>query len=122
MSSTFIINKAKSSPQVIIDCSKGLVEFNGSCMPEDSVEFFRPIYNKIDCLKEVTNKITFTLLIDYINSGSLKAFVDLFIKVKDMKDKDVEIIWKVEEDDEELIDTIEDIHRISQLNFTFQYI
>lgn len=120
--STFIINKAKSTPQVIIDCSKGLVEFKGSCMPEDSVGFFRPIYNKIDCLQEASNNIIFILMVDYVNSGSLKAFVDLFVKVKEIKGKNIEVIWKVEEDDEELIDTIEDIHRISKLNFTFEYV
>lgn len=120
--SNFTINKTKNSPQVFIDCIKGIVNFDGSCMPEDSVEFFSSIYQKIDCFSQSNKEVTFTLNIDYINSGSLKAFVDLFQKVKDFNLDKLNIVWLVEADDEELIDTIEDIHRISDLDFEIKYI
>jgi hypothetical protein len=120
--SEFIINKTKNTPQVFIDCNNGEIKFEGSCMPEDSIEFFSPIYEKTDCFTEVKKEVKFTLNIDYINSGSLKAFVDLFLKVKEMNLNQIVIVWFVEEDDEELIDTIEDIHRISDLNFEIKYI
>jgi len=120
---TLIINKTKSTPQIIIDCDKGIVELEGSCMPEDSVDFFKPVYDKVDCFQKMSNqKVTVTLNVDYVNSGALKAFIDLFIKFKELGFNNVNITWMVEADDEELIDTIEDIHRISELDFHLKYI
>ena len=120
---TLIINKTKSTPQIIIDCDKGIVELEGSCMPEDSVDFFKPVYDKVDCFQNLsTQKLTVILNVDYVNSGALKAFIDLFIKFKDLGLTIIDITWMVEADDEELIDTIEDIHRISDLDFHFKYI
>ncbi len=120
---TLIINKTKSTPQIIIDCDKGIVELEGSCMPEDSVDFFKPVYDKVDCFQNLSiKKLTVTLNVDYVNSGALKAFIDLFTKFKDLGLKEIDITWMVEADDEELIDTIEDIHRISDLDFHLKYI
>jgi hypothetical protein len=77
--SEFIINKTKNTPKVFIDCNNGEIKFEGSCMPEDSIEFFSPIYDKIDCLTEFNKVVKFTLNIDYINSGSLKALIYFII-------------------------------------------
>ncbi len=116
------IQKTKSTPYVFIDCETAEIKMKGVCLPENSIGFFEKIYVHIDCIQNQEKTPSIEMNIEYINSGSQKAFVDLFMKIKTFNTKNFEVKWTVEEDDEELMETIEAIHSISGLAYKIIFV
>ncbi|MCS7189342.1 MAG: SiaC family regulatory phosphoprotein [Bacteroidia bacterium] len=97
----FHISPSLHTPEVLISPEENRIVIKGSCFPEDSIEFFRPIKNFI-----VENKIFFTKDIEihveltYINSSSQRALYQILSEVLSDKNQLKLIIYQGEEDEE----------------------
>jgi hypothetical protein len=117
-----VIPKSKSSPEVIMDYENGLLEIIGESYPENSLGFYKPVYDWLNkCIQDkVQLKVNFKL--NYFNTSSSKCVIDIL----DSLDKyflsagKVEINWYYEEDDDDMKETGEEFS--SDLKVPFQLV
>ena len=100
-----IIEGKDDTPYVLLDKTNNKFEFSGKSLPEDVVEFYKPILNWLDAFTESPNdscEIVFKM--DYFNTASSKLFLDIFEKFEAIKEKgsDIRIKWYYLEDDEDM--------------------
>ncbi len=117
-----VIPKSKSSPEVIMDYENGLLEIIGESYPENSLGFYKPVYEWLNkCIQDkIQLKVNFKL--NYFNTSSSKCVIDIL----DSLDKyfsnagKVEINWYYEEDDDDMKETGEEFS--SDLKVPFQLV
>ncbi len=115
-----IIEGTPKTPTVRFDADEGVVEIKGRSIPENSVEFYKPL---VDWLEDYKNnpkpKSTVNIQLEYFNTSSSKCILDVFKKLEAIhKAKhDVEINWYYEEDDEDMLEAGEDYESIIRIPF-----
>jgi hypothetical protein len=117
-----VIPRSKSSPEVIMDYDNGLMEIIGESYPENSLGFYKPVYDWLNkCIQDkIQLKVNFKL--NYFNTSSSKCVIDIL----DSLDKyfvnagKVEINWYYEEDDDDMKETGEEFS--SDLKVPFQLV
>ena len=95
------IDGTDDTPKIILDKKKGIFEISGRSLPEDSVEFYRPIMEWISNYAKEPNATTeFVFKLEYSNTSSSKLIQDVMIGLE--KIKGVKIIWCFQKDDEDM--------------------
>jgi hypothetical protein len=108
------------TPNVSFDATKGVLEIKGRSIPENSIEFYKPL---VDWLEEYANgplaKTVVNVHLEYFNTSSSKCILDVFKKLETIhKNKyDVQINWYYEEDDEDMLEAGEDYESIIRVPF-----
>lgn len=114
------IEGSPKTPEINFDYESGIVEIKGRSIPENSIEFYKPM---IDWLEEYAktpqSKTTVNIQLEYFNTSSSKCILDVFKKLEVIaKDgKDVEVNWFYEEDDEDMLEAGEDYQSIIKIPF-----
>lgn len=111
----FLIKNTAKTPEVMLDAETGKLSIKGNCVPEDGVEFFKPIVNWI-LEYSISPHTTTELSVDlhYFNTSASRMLLTLFrslLKVKD-SGKELVIIWYYDEDDEDIKESGEDYNLI----------
>ena len=101
----FFVEKTFSTPQVNLLPSEGTLQIEGRSIPEDPVEFYLRIIEKME--EYFLNPQTLTRIdirLEYVNSGSSKYLLELLraVKVHYDQGKDCLVTWHYEEDDESI--------------------
>jgi hypothetical protein len=116
-----LISKTTLTPQVQF-LSSGNLLIKGVSTPENTMSFYRPLFNWISEFKSTDpSKISLILEIDYLNSTSTKAIVELLILLNNIK-KDgvpVEIMWRYESGDDDMQDLGMDLQVSSKSELVF---
>ena len=113
------IEGTAKTPTVVLDPS-GVVELKGRSIPENSIEFYKPL---MDWLEEYEKnpqpKTIVHVQLEYFNTSSSKCILDLFKKLESIKQNgnDVVIKWYYEEDDEDMLEAGEDYQSIIDVPF-----
>ncbi|MCH7658501.1 MAG: DUF1987 domain-containing protein [Bacteroidetes bacterium] len=108
------------TPSVNFDADKGIVEIEGRSIPENSVEFYKPLVDWLEKYKENAQSNTKVIIkLEYFNTSSSKCLLDVFKKLEAIhKAKNpVEIHWYYEEDDEDMLEAGEDYESIIRVPF-----
>lgn len=114
------IEGTPKTPTVTMNPTTGAIEIKGRSIPENSIEFYKPIvdwleeYNQGPAAKTVVN-----VQLEYFNTSSSKCILDVFKKLENLKknQKDVLINWYYEEDDEDMLEAGEDYESIIKVPF-----
>ena len=109
------------TPSVRLDGTTGIIEVKGRSIPENPVEFYKPLidwlekYGAAPCANTVVN-----IQLEYFNTSSSKCILDIFKKLEliNKKGNPVEINWYYEEDDEDMFEAGEDYQSIINVPFT----
>ncbi len=108
----FICEKTKHTLQVDFNKDTGVLEMSGSSYPEDVTRFFGPMIEWIkQFMVEVNKNIKMNLKLNYLNTSSTKCILDIF-EILDEYFQDggkVEVNWYYTEDDEDILETGEDL-------------
>lgn len=101
----------RQKPKVLFDGEKGILEIKGRSLPEQAHDLYKPLLDWIDEYQE--NPKTSTILniqLEYINSSSNKYLLLILKKLDDLflAGNQVHINWYCEDDDEDLLDTVEE--------------
>jgi hypothetical protein len=115
-----IIEGTPKTPTVRFDLSHGIFEIRGRSIPENSVEFYKPLVDWLDTYKESPlPKTVVNIRLEYFNTSSSKCILDVFKKLEAIhKAKhDVEVNWYYEEDDEDMLEAGEDYESIIRVPF-----
>jgi hypothetical protein len=98
--------------------SNGELLIKGRSIPENSIEFYKPI---IDWISDYGNgpqsDTSVNIQLEYFNTSSSKCILDVFKKLESLPDTTVKIKWYYEEDDEDMLEAGEDYEAIIDLPF-----
>lgn len=114
------IEPSPKTPSVVFDASKGLLEIKGRSIPENSIEFYKPV---MDCLERYVEGPAATtninIQLEYFNTSSSKCILDIFKKLEQVhkKGNNIVINWYYEEDDEDMQEAGEDYQAIIKIPF-----
>jgi hypothetical protein len=119
MESIFIDGTLKT-PTVKFDSKTGIIEIKGRSIPENSIEFYKPLVDWLEeYAKKPLEKTQVNVQLEYFNTSSSKCILDVFKKLEAIhKSKhDVVINWYYEEDDEDMLEAGEDYESIIRVPF-----
>ncbi len=108
------------TPTVNMDGATGIVEIKGRSIPENSIEFYRPLVEWLEeYSKEPQQITTVNIQLEYFNTSSSKCILDVFKKLEAIKKARNEVIinWYYEEDDEDMLEAGEDYESIIRIPF-----
>ncbi len=115
-----LIEGTPKTPTIKFDSSTGVFEIKGRSIPENSVEFYRPLIDWLDLYKETpNNKTVVNIKLEYFNTSSSKCILDVFKKLETIHKakNEVEVNWYYEEDDEDMLEAGEDYESIIRVPF-----
>lgn len=108
---TLSLEKTKNTPKVNADPSTGLFVIEGDSYPENSYEFFGPVFEWVEQYLDGTGqKLSMQLQIAYMNTSSVKAMMDLFDMMEDAFNNgaQVEVVWFYDPRNERVIEMVEE--------------
>ncbi len=117
---TIIREGTPKTPYVRLDGENGLVEIKGRSIPENSVEFYKPLIDWLEKYgSEPSNETNVNIQLEYFNTSSSKCILDIFKRLEliHKKGNPVEINWYYEEDDEDMFEAGEDYQSIISIPF-----
>jgi len=115
-----LIEGTPKTPTVNFIAEEGKIEIKGRSIPENSIEFYKPLVDWLD--KYASNPSETTVVniqLEYFNTSSSKCILDVFKKLEKVTQskKDIVINWYYEEDDEDMLEAGEDYQSILRIPF-----
>jgi len=104
----------------MLDVEKGKLEFSGRSIPENSIEFYRPVVDWVDrYLETIPQQITITVKLEYFNTSSSKSLYEIFKKFENAfkAGNQVLVRWFYEQEDEDMRESGEDFRDILKIPF-----
>ena len=93
--------------------SSGELLIKGRSIPENSIEFYKPLIDWISVYSETPVESTdVNIQLEYFNTSSSKCILDVFKKLESLSDTEVKVKWYYEEDDEDMKEAGENYQRI----------
>lgn len=96
------IKETRDTPEVLFDPENNIFKISGNSLPEDTTDFFTPLFNWLTDYKKNPNDITNLVCeLEYFNSSSAKMLYEIFFELEKITDsgKQVRIEWIYEQDD-----------------------
>jgi hypothetical protein len=98
--------------EVNFDKDTGILELEGASYPENALDFFGPIVEWIkNYISEIKKPFIMNIRINYINTSSTKCMLDMFEMLQEYyaSGVSIKINWFYEKDDEDIMETGEEI-------------
>ena len=114
------IEGTAKTPTVKFNHEGGILEIKGRSIPENSIEFYKPL---VEWLEEYTGTpmdlTQVNVQLEYFNTSSSKCILDVFKKLEAVHKGNSEVIinWYYEEDDEDMLEAGEDYESIIRVPF-----
>lgn len=111
------IEGSAKTPTIEFNVSGELL-LKGRSIPENSIEFYKPILDWIETYGgSPKEKTIVNVQLEYFNTSSSKCILDVFKKLETLSDTSIEINWYYEEDDEDMLEAGEDYQAIIDIPF-----
>jgi hypothetical protein len=117
---SLVIEGTSKTPSVKFDPNSGLIEIKGRSIPENSIEFYKPMVDWLEkYAKTPKTKTKVNIQLEYFNTSSSKCILDVFKKLEEIhkSNNEVQINWYYEEDDEDMLEAGEDYESIIRVPF-----
>ncbi len=117
---TISIEGTPKTPTITFDINKGFLEIRGRSIPENSIEFYKPL---VDWLEKYASKpqinTNVNIQLEYFNTSSSKCILDVFKKLEAINKSGSQVVinWYYEEDDEHMLEAGEDYQAIINVPF-----
>lgn len=114
------IEGTAKTPSVRFDAEKGILEIKGRSIPENSIEFYKPLVDWLDSYKgNALGRTEVNVQLEYFNTSSSKCILDVFKKLENIHKSKAEVVvnWFYEEDDEDMLEAGEDYESIIHVPF-----
>ncbi len=108
------------TPHVNFDAETGLLELKGRSIPENSIDFYKPLIDWIDKYgRSPRTKTALHVQLEYFNTSSSKCILDVFKKLEAIRasGNEVTVLWHYEQDDEDMLEAGEDYAGIINIPF-----
>ena len=105
------------TPTVEFSAKNGVLLLKGRSIPENSIEFYKPLINWIENYSaSAPSKTVLNVKLEYFNTSSSKCLLDIFKRLERVGDS-ATINWYYEEDDEDMLEAGEDYDAIIDIPF-----
>ncbi|HKK39120.1 MAG TPA: DUF1987 domain-containing protein [Cryomorphaceae bacterium] len=114
------IEGTPKTPTVKFDEQSGVLVIRGRSIPENSIDFYKPLNDWLDAYAEGDGQgLTLNMELEYFNTSSSKCILDVFKKLENIskQGKRVAVKWHYEEDDEDMLEAGEDYDAIIDIEF-----
>ena len=114
------IDGTPKTPTILFDINGGVLDIKGRSIPENSIEFYKPLVDALDRYAVSTKPVTIVnIQLEYFNTSSSKCILDIFKKLESIhkSGSGVTINWHYEEDDEDMLEAGEDYQAIIGIPF-----
>lgn len=114
------IEGTAKTPNVKFEADQGTVEIKGRSIPENSIEFYKPLVDWLEEYGKTPSALTkVNIQLEYFNTSSSKCILDVFKKLEAIYKAKNEVIinWYYEEDDEDMLEAGEDYESIIRVPF-----
>ena len=115
-----VIEGTPKTPTIKFAPNEGKLLIQGRSIPENSIEFYKPLIDCLDAyLENPGEKTVVEIMLEYFNTSSSKCILDVFKKLDKINSTNngVTIKWHYEEDDEDMLEAGEDYQAIINIPF-----
>ena len=108
------------TPTIKVNPETGQILIEGRSNPENSAKFYKPLIEWFDeYIKKPAVSTEMHIRLEHFNTSSSKCILDVFKRVKNLKEMGVPYLinWYYEDDDEEMLETIEIYEHLTKLEF-----
>ncbi|MFN3874349.1 MAG: DUF1987 domain-containing protein [Flavobacteriales bacterium] len=115
-----ILEGSPKTPHVRFDPETGLLELKGRSIPENSIDFYKPLIDWIERYgRNPAPKTALHVQLEYFNTSSSKCILDLFKRLEPIRSagNEVSVLWHYEADDEDMLEAGEDYAGIINIPF-----
>ncbi len=109
------LEASSKTPGLLFDPAANKFEISGRSIPENSIDFYRPLLDWLDeYVKSPNSETVLEIKLEYFNTSSSKILVEILRKLEKIqsKGKTVVIRWYYEEEDEDMLESGEDFKEI----------
>jgi len=106
----YSIDATQNTPDIKFDLKKGELNISGRSIPENSIEFYNPLFEALDKYladPNPKNATTLNIQLEYYNSSSSACLLSVFKKLekfhKTSGTSPITINWIYEENDEDIL-------------------
>ncbi len=120
-----IVEETKNTPHITLDPNKGSFTIAGRSFPENSKRFFEPILDWFEQFDPPANvEYVFDFQLYYISSSSIISIFEIIKKLSKLNKNgaNIKILWKYEEDDEDIRKIGEDFMKLVNIPFVLEVI
>jgi hypothetical protein len=111
-------HEGSAKTPVVEFSSNGELLLKGRSIPENSIEFYKPLIEWLESYSEAPNSTTvLSVQLEYFNTSSSKCILDVFKKLESISGSEITVKWHYEEDDEDMLEAGEDYEAIIDLAF-----
>ncbi|MBK5283862.1 MAG: DUF1987 domain-containing protein [Bacteroidia bacterium] len=118
------IEETIKTPQIEFNADKGELRISGKSIPENTVEFFTPVFDWLEAYSaQPAPQTELKVALEYFNTSSSKCLLDIFRKLEFMSKRgvnNIRVLWLSEQDDEDMFEAGEDYRSIVKLDFSVE--
>ncbi len=115
---SYFLSATQKTPQLKFDVVEGVFEISGRSIPENSIEFYKPLLNWLDEYVKTPKESThLKIILEYFNTSSSKCLVEIFrrLEVLHKSGQELKIDWYYEKEDEDILESGQDFKEIMKL-------
>lgn len=115
------IPASQSTPSIVSDSENGSLHLSGDSYPENSFELFGPVIQWVDeYLASTQRALAVTLELQYLNTSSVKAVMDIFDLLEAAHDNghEVSVTWYYDSRNERVGELAEEFKEDCSFPFT----
>ena len=116
-----IISGTNKTPAIKLTASTGTIEISGRSIPENSIEFYQPMFTWLEKYSmDPIAKTEAKIILEYFNTSSSKCILDVLRKLEQLNrsgKSEVVVLWYYEEDDEDMMEAGQDYDALVDLPF-----
>jgi hypothetical protein len=118
--SNLIIENSIKTPSITLD-TNGIMEIKGKSIPENSFEFYKPVFDWLESyIQSPSSKTEMKISLEYFNTSSSKCLLDIFRKLETLNlsgRSTVKVSWYYDADDEDMMEAGEDYQALVKVPF-----
>lgn len=105
--SDLYLSKTKTTPAIEFNGATGKLIISGESYPENSAEFYKPVFSWLNNYMEVKREIEFSFKLTYFNTSSSKSILDIIELLENYHQTGgkVSLNWYFEEEDDDIEDS-----------------
>jgi len=121
MISALLIEATSDTPRIIIDPENLTFIISGRSLPENAIEFYKPIIDKLnEYLTSPLEKTTFDIKLEYFNTASAKQIAKLLLILEKLSlEKQVFVKWYYSKEDTDMLSSGKRYDKLIKINFEF---
>lgn len=114
------IEGTTKTPEIKFDPVNGVLDITGRSNPENSKQFYQPLFDSLEAYAaSPLQKTTLNVKLEHFNTSSSKCLMDVFKRLKMLtnEEKEIEINWFYEDDDEDIMEAGETYEAMTGMKF-----